>query len=183
MSIPKIIHQCWKTSTIPKRWRPMVASVKKYHPGWEYKLWTDDSMEQHVKKYHPELYPVYMAMELNIMRADVFRYVIMHDQGGMYCDLDYEFIRPYDYSRTDLVLPVEFDPKYGDMTTEYANYIFASIPKYPMWDDVLKDLINNPPVLRKEGDVVQLTGPGFLTRIFLENQHKYQNYRIVRGRS
>ena len=112
--IPKIIHQLWKTDIIPGRWQAAVNAVKRYHPGWEYRLWTDEMMEAHVRDFHPELFSSFMGFDLPIMRADVFRYMLMHDLGGMYCDLDYEFLRPFDYADSELVLSLEYDKSYGD---------------------------------------------------------------------
>jgi len=81
--IPKVIHQLWKVEEIPTRWHHASASVRKYHRGWEYRLWTDAMMDAHVRAHHPGFHPIYAGMNRNIMRADVFRYVLMHDIGGL----------------------------------------------------------------------------------------------------
>jgi mannosyltransferase OCH1-like enzyme len=33
--IPKIIHQTWKTKTIPERWKDSVDSCKQLHPDFQ----------------------------------------------------------------------------------------------------------------------------------------------------
>jgi mannosyltransferase OCH1-like enzyme len=114
MKIPKIIHQTWKTDEIPYRWQAAVSSVKRYHPGWDYRLWTDQTMDDFVRIQRPDFYPVFKAFPYEIMRADSFRYCLMAEIGGLYCDLDYEFLRPYDYGDKQVVFSKERSTSYGD---------------------------------------------------------------------
>ncbi|KAJ9452950.1 Initiation-specific alpha-1, partial [Diplonema papillatum] len=83
-SIPKKIHQCWKTADLP----PWAASAGwQGSPGFEYKLWTDETMLRFVTDYYPQFLPLYNASR-PVERADFFRYLILFDQGGYYSDLD-----------------------------------------------------------------------------------------------
>ena len=179
MAIPKIIHQLWRADTPPLRWRRAVESVKRCHPGWEYRLWTDYAMELHVRRSHPKLYTIYAGFERNIMRVDVFRYVLMYDLGGLYCDLDYEFIRPYDYRGDRAVLSLERDVDYGDPQNLIANYFFASEAQHRFWRDVLDEIILRPPVAKSFHDVVKATGPGLLTRIFDRAPGRYADMKLT----
>ena len=176
--IPKIVHQTWKTETLPLRWKHTIASVKRWHPDWEYRLWDDETINAYVQKHHPDFYPIFSGFSRNIMRADVMRYILMHDIGGMYCDLDYEFIRPYDYRDSELVLGYEFQRSYGDSVDQLANFVFASVPGHPFWKDVLNDLRYNPPQVSVYLDVVGMTGPGLLNRIYRENHHRYKKVTL-----
>src|SRR5438105_9445997 len=40
--IPKLIHQTAKTAEIPEKWRVYQKKVRALHPGWGYRLWTDE---------------------------------------------------------------------------------------------------------------------------------------------
>jgi mannosyltransferase OCH1-like enzyme len=176
--IPQIIHQAWNTEKLPPRWSHAITSVKERHPGWEYRLWTHDGSLAYVRQHHPELYPAFIGFNREIMRCDVMRYVVMHDLGGMYCDLDYEFLRPYDYGDAELVLGYEKEFALGDAKETLANFVFASAPGHLFWKDVLDDVVRNPPVSRTERDVINLTGPGLLTRVFFQNPERYENVVI-----
>jgi len=177
--IPRLVHQLWKTEQVPPRWRGAVASVRKYHPGWEYRLWTDAAMDRHVRERHPDFYPIFAAFERQIMRVDVFRYVLMHDLGGLYCDLDYEFIRPFDYADAAVVLSLERERAFGDDEDMVANYVFASVPGHPLWRDVLDDLRANPPTARTYYDVGMATGPGLLSRVLFANLARYDGVLLT----
>lgn len=172
MTIPKVIHQTWKSDDVPRKWLAAVESVKRAHPGWGYTLWTDDAMNAHVQNRHPELWPIYQGFERNIMRADVFRYVLMHDLGGLYCDLDYEFLRPFPYGDAAVVVSQEFAKDFGDDCDQIANYILASVPGHPLWQDVLAEIVANPPKTGVYTDVIDATGPGFLSRVFYAKRYE-----------
>lgn len=174
LSIPQIVHQTSRTERTDPRWRHAIQSVKRYHQNWQYILWTHERSMEYVEQHHPKLFPIFAGFERNIMRADVIRYVAMHDMGGMYCDLDYEFLRPYNYAGKDLVLGMEFDKNYGDAFEQVAGFVFASAPGHHFWKDVLDEVLRNPPKTETYQDVVDSTGPGFITRIFMKNRERYE---------
>ena len=179
VQIPRIIHQLWKDESVPTRWRAAVASVQRYHKGWEYRLWTDALIDDYVRTKHPRFYPVFAGMDRHIMRIDIFRYVLMHDIGGLYCDLDYEFVRPYDYGEASIVFSLEFDVAFGDAQNQVANFFFASVPGHPLWRDVLDNLQQYPPHAAESIDVCLVTGPWYLSEIFFRNQSRYEGVRLT----
>ena len=178
--IPRILHQSWKSKKLPWRWKHTIAAVKRWHPEWEYRLWDDEMINVYVQEHYPDFYPIFSGFSRNIMRADVMRYILMHDFGGMYCDLDYEFIRPYAYSDSELVLGYEFDRSCGDPVDQIANFVFASVPGHAFWKDVLNDLQRNPPQASSYLDICEATGPGLLSRIYRENinNKSYGNVKL-----
>lgn len=43
---------------------------------------------------------------------------------------------------------------------------------------MLDDLVGNPPSISNVDDIVAATGPGFLTRVFLANRHRYEDVMV-----
>ncbi|MBC8046792.1 MAG: hypothetical protein H7Y00_08355 [Fimbriimonadaceae bacterium] len=166
MPIPKIIHQTWKNKEVPVQWLEYQSKVKSLHSDWEYKLWTDTDNETFVKKEFPDFYPVYMSLPKNIMRADVIRYLIMYKIGGLYLDLDYEMLKPFQYADKELVLPVSRSISFGDKMNLLGNCIFGSAPNHIFWKTMIDELQNTPPQINNYLEVLHTTGPDFLTRIF-----------------
>ncbi len=177
MLIPKIIHQTWKSEEIPDKWKAYRDKVIRLHPGWEYRLWTDDSNEAFVKEAFPGFYDIFMGFPLGIMRADVIRYLLMYKLGGIYLDLDYEFLKPFDFEDSKLVLPQNRSVSAGDNADTIGNAVFASTPGHRFWKDAVEDLQNNPPQVKDRTEVVHATGPHFLTRIF--NQGQYDDITVT----
>jgi mannosyltransferase OCH1-like enzyme len=187
--IPKIIHQTWKNSEIPEEYILFQQKVKKLHPDWEYKLWTDENNLQFVKDYFPQLLKKYVALPKNIMRADVIRYLIMQKIGGLYLDLDYEMIKPFDILEYGLVLPYNRSIESGDTYNAFGNCIFASSPGHKFWEFVIKEfeeisdydsrfkLLSKKKYNTKNASLEEvITGPGFLTGIFYTYEKKLENY-------
>lgn len=91
--IPRIIHQTWKTHSVPDTCRKAVASWRSLNPGHEFRFYSDTEAEQHITRHHPELRHAFERMK-PIERADLFRYVILYDMGGVYADMDVSCYRP-----------------------------------------------------------------------------------------
>ncbi len=96
MSIPRIIHQTWKTREIPALWASAQESWPALHPGWEYRFWTDQDLLDLVAGRAPELLALFRAYPDSIQRVDAARYLILREIGGVYVDLDIACLRPLD---------------------------------------------------------------------------------------
>jgi mannosyltransferase OCH1-like enzyme len=90
--IPKIIHQIWLGSPVPKKFQDLMQTWKKLHPDWEYKLWTDKDIGEFklVNEVAYNLAPNYG------MKSDILRYEILLRYGGLYIDTDQEAVMPHD---------------------------------------------------------------------------------------
>src|SRR6185503_9275839 len=95
-SIPKVIHQTWKTPDVPPQWRDYARTWQDLHPAWQYHLWTDEANRAFVAEHYPRLLPAFDAYPYAIQRADAVRYCLLHRYGGVYIDLDIECLRPID---------------------------------------------------------------------------------------
>jgi mannosyltransferase OCH1-like enzyme len=169
--IPRIIHQTWKTKQVPTEWKHYQQKVIALHPDWEYRLWTDEDNDAFVKKEFPDFYPVYNSFPKNIMRADAIRYLIMYRIGGLYLDLDYEVLSPFDPKDAKLILPKSRSKLFGDHRDGIGNCIFASEPGQRFWKDVIDDLKSSAGSYDSNVDVLEATGPRFLTRIFYRGNY------------
>jgi mannosyltransferase OCH1-like enzyme len=189
--IPKIIHQTWKTTEVPAKYVDYQKKLIALHPDWEYRLWTDDDNTAFVKQHFPDFYSTYIGLPKNIMRADVIRYLIMYKIGGLYLDLDYEMVKPFDIFNYDLVLPYNRQIRCGDSYDAFGNCIFASCPGHPFWQYVIDDLKNmsdyeatyrslfGKPYMTSRTTLEEaITGPVLLTKVFYATKDKLTNYTL-----
>lgn len=146
-SFPRIIHQTWKSDSVPDEWRGYQESWRRHHPQWEYRLWTDAELRDLIASHHPEMLPRFDAYPLGVQRADVGRYVILKHYGGLYVDLDYECFKPLDdlfdgyWARGSRALLVRTRQTGGN---PLSNAIMASAPQHVFWDRVLQRLTEIP---------------------------------------
>lgn len=99
--IPRILHQTWKTTTVPaslsryvSRWQQILAidqnSFTTAHQpsiSWLHILWTDSAAREFVSRHYPELLDAYDRARFGVVRADIFRLLVLHKFGGLYADL------------------------------------------------------------------------------------------------
>src|SRR4051795_3917802 len=71
-----------------------IASLKAQHPGLPHRLFRqDDVIELLEEKFPKEILNSYFALRPFAYRADLARYCILYEFGGLYADLSYFFVR------------------------------------------------------------------------------------------
>lgn len=166
--IPRIFHQIWVgKKPFPEKyklWQKTWQSV----PGWSYKLWTDKDVETfnliNKDRYYKESN---MAA-----RADILRLEILFRYGGVYCDTDFELLKPelFDALTSSVDFFCGITPP--DVNAfEINNAILGSIPGHPIIQACIETLPTQP-----EGNDSKLkfinNGPGLVTRMVLLHANK-----------
>lgn len=90
--IPKIIHQVWiGNKPMPEKLLRWSETIRRCHPDWDYKLWTDKDEFPHMI--------CEKAWTLNshvVVKADILRYEVVYRYGGVYLDMDFECCRNFE---------------------------------------------------------------------------------------
>ncbi len=134
--IPKKIHQIWLgPKTPPAVFKQSQESIKKYHPDWEYKLWTDKDI--------PDLYlhnqKFYDLSDNYGEKADIVRYEILYKFGGVYADVDFICFKPFDIlCQWDLWASMEPMDIAGGIGIN--NAIIGSIASHPILDHCISTI-------------------------------------------
>lgn len=169
MSIPKIIHQLWKTESLPTRYQALAASWQQQHPEWEYRLWSDEAIRAFVAVHFPDFLATFDGYADNICRADAGRYLILWHFGGLYADLDTECLKPFDALLSNREFVIGLEPSehldeeifQGHISADLlCPTIIASASTHPFWESVMACLKAAP----ADADVLARTGPLMLNR-------------------
>jgi hypothetical protein len=72
-SIPRILHQSYKSTELPADFKKYQQSWFKNQPSWVYQFWTDDDNRMLVQVYFPWFLETYDALPQKIMRPDAVR--------------------------------------------------------------------------------------------------------------
>jgi len=119
--IPRILIQTWKTNKLPEKCEKFVDELKKLHPDYNYKFFTDSDISQFLKDNYEEYLKTYDKLPLKIQQIDFFRYIAIYHFGGIYLDLDMECKKNMNSMLThNSVFPVD----------EYINHINGKKPRY-----------------------------------------------------
>lgn len=166
--IPKIIHQLWKTNSIPSGFTGFVSKLKQLHPTWEYKLWTDEMLATFIQSVYPEFVARYNAYPHHIQRVDAARYLILNSIGGVYIDLDIELVSAIDdllTAKSVFATEHPIDANRMGVKVLVSNAFMATAPNTKTFHNITHQLIQDHPhpYSDKRMAVLHSTGPMFLT--------------------
>ena len=97
MNFPKIIHQTWKNYDLPNNFEIWSKSWKECNPDYSYNLWSDEDNYNFINEKYNNFLDKYNSYNHNIKKVDAVRYFYMYHYGGIYCDLDFECLKNFDY--------------------------------------------------------------------------------------
>jgi len=157
--LPKRIHQVWLGSPVPDCYRKYMSSWQRYHPTWDYYVWTDVD----VKSIEITNRAAFDRAQNPAMRSDILRYEILRQYGGLYVDTDFECLRPFD----DLLYLNFFTGISYDSVLQLYNGLIACRPNHPIINDCVK--INTTYDGNKGSRIINETGAYHFTRCFLRN--------------
>ncbi len=176
--IPKLIHQTWKSDVVPTRLQPLVASWQAKNPHWRTILWTDRDLLSFVAEHHPAQLELFTSYSSGVARADAARYMLLKTFGGVYADIDTECLNSLDdLVDEDRVLLSQEPPSHwaGHAPRRGHPYVLfngvmAGPKGHPFWDALVSRLVET----RHAPDILDRTGPCFLTGVYLGFQDKAQ---------
>ncbi len=160
--IPRIIHQIWLGGPLPAKYKEWVATWKNWN-GWQYMLWTDEDVKQ-LDLYNSDLYrraPNYGE------KADILRYEILYNFGGLYVDTDMECVSSdfFEFAHQEYSFFAGIEPL-ECCHFSLGNAILASAPGHPIMEKIVTGLAENAPLYQW---TVEKTGPRYVTKVVCEN--------------
>ena len=181
--ICKNIHQIWIGDKLPDKYKVWIDTIKQHHPEWNYKLWNEHEILRLIQDKYQWFYDTYVSYPYVIQRCDRARYLILLECGGIYCDLDVEFIKNIDsiVVGQQCVLfeenHINNDPDIKGDYTPWSNFmgnylignaIMYSQPGSKFMYTCVKNLVRY--AKKKWSDnymkVMMTASPGFLTTIY-----------------
>lgn len=151
--IPKIFHVIWHgDEPMPDKFVEYGKSWLYYHPDWEMKLWNSENM---IKLQNQEFYD---KATIYAQKADIARYELIYNFGGVYIDADFECLRNIEGLLKDVKAFCAYQQK--DIV-EIA--IMGCVPKNPVFK-MLIDGIPNSMEKYKRYSIVNQAGPMYATK-------------------
>jgi mannosyltransferase OCH1-like enzyme len=127
--IPRLIHHSWKTddrSKMDVELKQNLASFSDKNPDSIQIIWTDLDIQLFIRTFYSSLAPFFAAIPKMILKADLFRYLLLAKYGGIYSDIDTQCLKPISSwststTTTSLMVGVEADPNREDWEQWYAR--------------------------------------------------------------
>lgn len=87
--IPQIIHQTYKSNTVPVGMYDSAMSWVKKNPSFEYRFYDDAACEALIEEHiEGDVISAYKLLPKGAFRADLWRYCCLYINGGVYADMD-----------------------------------------------------------------------------------------------
>jgi len=161
--IPKIIHQIWIGDTVPQELKQFQESWRRYHPDWEYKLWTQHDIP-FLNLYNKKLID---GAENPAELSDLLRYEILYQQGGVYIDMDFECLQPLDVLHHAYDFYIGIQPLDTGLV-QLGIGIIGTMPGHPLLKKCIESLEENYKNKKLKDTLTAKTGPIHLTKIFVK---------------
>ena len=157
--IPKMIHFVWVGSPVPLPYKKFIASWKRLHPDWIVKVWTD----QAVAFLGLRNQYAYDSARNFGEKADIARYEILYRYGGVYVDIDFECVKPFDNLHKSCEVYAGIN---GDNEC-LLNGLIGIRAGHPIMKACIEN-IKAGPGDHDEMRIMKETGPYFFTKMFVE---------------
>ena len=176
-----------------------IAKLKELNPGWQHLLHTSESVEPYITAHYPrEVLQAYLSINplYGAARADFFRYLLIHQEGGVYLDVKSGANVPLDQiirADDELLLsrwpnqpgePFEGWGRHPDegIDSEFQSWHIIARPRHPLLEAVYRAVLHNIQAysMRAQGvgkfGVLRTTGPLAYTRALLPllSQHPHR---------
>jgi len=195
--IPGLLHRIWIGPRVFPPFKDLrwIESFEKENSDFTPLVWKDADVRKLILEKYPEYEGVYSGYRLNIQRADLARYLVLYEYGGMYADLDMSAVRPVRglvenfpkkgfFSFVEIVLSEkraleigEGEPirkegqrrgwnEIAEDQERIASYAFLCAPGHPVMLEILKEAGRRAGLpVKRQYDVYYTTGPDLFTTV------------------
>lgn len=147
------------------------------NPDYEYVLWDDADNRRFVAEKFPWFLATYDSYDVEIKRADAIRYMYLYTYGGIYADLDFECLKPFDslletYKGYDIILGQMESSSSASADAQWhssnniPNAIMISKPGCQFWLQVLLRMMGKKSASEGKGRPEVETGPVVLKEVY-----------------
>tara|TARA_R110001592_G_scaffold119991_3_gene323746 strand:- start:195 stop:1004 length:810 start_codon:yes stop_codon:yes gene_type:complete len=164
--IPLNIYQTWESNKVPKGMYDAINTWIKLNPEYTYNLYDSQDRLKYIINFNcdnfsfnnKELLYCYNNMVQKAAKADIWRYLILYDKGGIYTDIDTECLIPLkEYIKEN----DEFLNGLNNRGQIYQTFIFTK-QKHPFLKELIELVVYNiinKSFINEWEDLKSLTGP------------------------
>src|SRR4051794_34826120 len=98
-AIPRVIHQTYPIKKLPAELNDNISRMMALNPSYRHMLYDDEYITHFIEReYGSRILSMYNLInpEYGAARADLFRYLLMYKDGGIYLDIKSRIVKPLD---------------------------------------------------------------------------------------
>lgn len=163
-NIPFTIHQTYYTKQLDSDIYQTCLIIKNMNPEYNYAFYDDNDCRAYISANYPAEYlKAYDMVIPGAYKADVFRYLVLYREGGIYMDCKSSTMVPLrDFIPRNATFAVFRDRPDGSL----LNSFMACVPNHPILKIVIDMTIDNILNRRYGENALDITGPQTLGRAF-----------------
>ncbi len=175
--IPRIVHQTAANRDLSVQLKLLQKNIQCTLPGWTCQFYDDDQCRELVEIAFPDCLPFYDGLDTGVQRSDLFRWAAVFVHGGFYMDCDIKLHNDLTelcthslvFAEEKTLTRHEAERLGHQHTMRIANYMFGASRQHPWVAGLIKNMSQKNVAVTSEFDVLESTGPGFVTRYLHEN--------------
>jgi mannosyltransferase OCH1-like enzyme len=158
--IPLTIYQTFSTKYLQNQMKQTVDNLRSANPEFKHVLMDDQDCSEYIRKnFSDSTYRAYLALNPGAYRADLWRYCILYNEGGIYLDIKYACYNQF--KLIDLCYDEHFVQDYGEGGGIY-NALMVCKPKNELLKKTIVQIIENVRTKFYGTSDLGITGPMLL---------------------
>lgn len=184
-NIPNNVFQTYKTLTVDEKTHLKIKSFRENNPSFNFHFHDDLTMDMYMATNwrHRKIFEIYKNINFGASKADIWRYCILYQHGGIYLDFDSSISFPldsipsdanelisYESNKLSSIISEEYTPDYSylnDVTNKDPDNILYSNTAL-QWLLVFKE---EHPILLNTIELIEKNADFFLNKNF-KSVHK-----------
>ena len=128
-------------ANLPRIVQQNIASFKAFHDDHEYRLFLEQDVVDLIRdKFPRSVLKAYESLKAYAYRADLARYCLLHEYGGLYTDLSYFFVAPVPMPEDKAVV---FRGNLVSSPWDTSNGIIYAKPGFKAFECAIKLVLEN----------------------------------------
>jgi len=173
--IPKIL---WQTNYTNQVSLPVYLNYlfnRLMSLDYDYYYVSDDDVLDYIKDNASlEIFNAYKKLTNGAAKADLWRLVVLYNEGGVYLDMDAHFIWPL-----SKIIEPQFDDLFVSTKKHISNYFLATTKGNIIYKDTIDIIVKNIQTNTGEDSVYSLTGPGALNLGINNKEVNFKLYKYI----
>lgn len=181
--IPKTIYRSWISQNFPPKMEKSIKKLKKSNPEYEHVIYTDSQIHDYVNaNFDTDIKKAFNSLEHIVPKVDLWRYLILYKNGGVYVDIDSSINEPLDKiinPKNEAIVSAENN---HDNFVQWALFFKK---EHPILKKTIEIVVNNirknlyPNYLNNAEDLIKLTAGGPFTKAIKHVHKKHFNEDLV----
>jgi hypothetical protein len=167
--IPNILFQTWETKTISPEFSKIARSWIERNPNYKYVFQDAREREEFLKtNFDERVHNAYLKIRAGAFKADLWRYCILYEYGGVYADIDTLCLGNLDDfigTANSCVFVIDLNQNSEEGTHNLANGFIAIEPRSPIMRECILRVVHNVEHgIVDKSRLLDFSGPGVLGR-------------------